>query len=775
MLRGDDVQLGRGGRQGAGDRWIVAWWAVFLMSGSALGWGCQADPVPGRYSCKPTDRDSCPSGWVCRPSSSQDLTYRCFPDDTPICGNGVVEEGEACDGLDLAGQTCQSQGFAGGPLRCSRDCRLNTKGCLDHFCGNNIVESPESCDGTDLSAATCESQGFGAGMVSCYRNCSVDYSACQPPPSCGNGLLDPGELCDGEPPSNDCRSLGFPGGVLACNDNCSLDTSGCLLSVCGNGKAEADLLDYEDCDGTDLRDMTCYDLGYPGGDLACGSDCSYDVSGCDVPAGCGNGVAEGMELCDGQDLGGVTCSDLGYSGGELACTAACGYDTSGCNQSGPVCGNGLLEEGEECDGVQWLYDSCRQMGYSGGVVSCNECCCSMDTSLCECPPGTIWTATGCRQGGSVVPLLGLGTGGQTTCLVLDSGTMYCSGDNSVGQLGTGSEDLVSVGWDLAVDADTSFTGEFDLAMNLVCALDTGKALWCWGSNDMGQLGDGMSHSCAQAPGMDCSALPINVPGLSSVQMVALSETHVCVGTDMGVWCWGDGQLGQLGAGDSILSASQPVQVVGLGPVISLDAGRDHTCAVDASGQPWCWGAGMHGQLGIGSYGGSHVPVQPVRPRGDVLALSVCTGTEFTCVLTDAKTVFCWGDNESGQVGDGTDDVDVVSPREVRREDSTALDQVAEVFCGAAFACALTAAGELWCWGDNGVGQLGRGQTGGFENTAARVQGDLLFDEVTLGDGVACAVSKTGELYCWGDNAMGAFGQSAPIQSSLPVQVSPPSN
>ena len=114
--------------------------------------------------------------------------------------------------------------------------------------------------------------------------------------------------------------------------------------TCGNGTIEQG----EDCDGVNLDNRTCQDLGYPGGDLGCDATCHFDVSQCVGADTCGNGTLDLGEECDGSRLGGNTCQSLGFSGGVLACSADCSLDTSGCT-SPESCGNGQQDENEECD------------------------------------------------------------------------------------------------------------------------------------------------------------------------------------------------------------------------------------------------------------------------------------------------------------------------------------------------------------------------------------------------------------------------------------------
>ncbi len=140
------------------------------------------------------------------------------------CGNSDAETGEACDGSDLDGHTCESEGFAGGALVCSTTCELDTSGCSD--CGNGVVDPGETCDGSALDGHTCESEGFAGDVLACDASCALDTSGCE---SCGNDVVDAGESCDGTALGGaSCATLGYTVGTLSCNASCAFDTTGCM-------------------------------------------------------------------------------------------------------------------------------------------------------------------------------------------------------------------------------------------------------------------------------------------------------------------------------------------------------------------------------------------------------------------------------------------------------------------------------------------------------------------------------------------------------------------
>ena len=196
-------------------------------------------------------------------------------------------------------------------------------------CGDDVVESDEVCDGVDLGGQDCVSQGFGEGALACAGDCSsYDTSQCITY-SCGNDVREGDEICDGaELVGEDCLTQGFDEGELACADDCSgYDTAKCIKYMCGNDVVEGD----EVCDNADLGGQDCLMLGFDEGTLGCDVDCSeFDTAKC-IKYTCGNDVVEGDEVCDGLDVGMEDCTTQGFVGGTLGCAMDClEFDTSMC-------------------------------------------------------------------------------------------------------------------------------------------------------------------------------------------------------------------------------------------------------------------------------------------------------------------------------------------------------------------------------------------------------------------------------------------------------------
>ncbi len=338
-----------------------------------------------------------------------------------VCGDGVVEGNEVCDGNQLT-ETCETLGFGGGQLSCASNCAdYDTTSCDPlPTCGDNQINDNEVCDGTDLAGQTCELQGRTAGTLRCAANCgSFDLSSCGPADTCDGQAIDSGEVCDGNNYGlATCESLGFGPGALACSTDCqTIDTSGCDPTPrCGDGAING----VEVCDDTLLNAETCETQGFGAGTLGCAADCrSFDTSLCPPPPACNDGAINGAEVCDGQLLNGETCQSQGFGPGTLGCAANClAYDTSQCDPP-PSCGDGAINGNEVCEPGMLNGETCASQSAGVGTLQCASDCLSYDLTMC-CTPDCSMTACGpdpqcgvqcgaCNQGESC-------TNGQCVCV-----------------------------------------------------------------------------------------------------------------------------------------------------------------------------------------------------------------------------------------------------------------------------------------------------------------------------------------------------------------------
>ena len=280
-----------------------------------------------------------------------------------------------------------------------------------------------------------------------------------------------------------------------------------------------------------------------------------------------------------------------------------------------------------------------------------------------------------------------------TCALTANGGLKCWGENGNGQIGDGTTNTRYT----PVDVAGLTTGLTAIAAGdaHTCALAGGGAIKCWGWNASGQLGTGTITEWL---------FPVDVSGLSS-GMAALSTGvwHTCALTGSGVAkCWGRNLWGQLGDGTFSGNQLTPVDVVGLtSRLAAIAAGRDHTCALTDSGGVKCWGDNKYGQLGIGENDGGPTPVDVVGLSGG--AAAIAAGSFYTCALAGSGGVQCWGGNSLGQLGDGTR-TNRFTPVDVVGLSSGAT----AVSTGYRHTCALTESGAVKCWGDNEYGQLGDG-------------------------------------------------------------------
>jgi alpha-tubulin suppressor-like RCC1 family protein len=253
---------------------------------------------------------------------------------------------------------------------------------------------------------------------------------------------------------------------------------------------------------------------------------------------------------------------------------------------------------------------------------------------------------------------------------------------------------------------------------------------------------------------------------TSARAISASDQHACALTSAGgVLCWGSNSSGQLGNGTTT-DSSTVVGVSGLGSgVVAISAGSDFTCALTGAGAVKCWGSNFDGELGNGTTTDSPTPVDVSGLASGVVAISA--GPRAACALTAAGAAKCWGDNGFGQLGDGTT-TDRSTPVDVSGLSGGVVAIDAESY---GHTCALSSGGAVKCWGWNRYGQLGNGTTTD-SSTAVDVTGlSSGVVAISVGGVHTCALTRAGAVKCWGNNSWaGQLGDGTTIDRLTPVAV-----
>jgi alpha-tubulin suppressor-like RCC1 family protein len=287
-----------------------------------------------------------------------------------------------------------------------------------------------------------------------------------------------------------------------------------------------------------------------------------------------------------------------------------------------------------------------------------------------------------------------------------------------------------------------------------CA-NEGKILYCWGQNSDGEIGnDSTINANVRKP----------VMGIEAPVSVGLGQFVTCICDGSGsAWCWGRNVEGELGIGTTSMNATVPTQVPGVADCARIAGGAQHTCMVRSEGTVACWGSNASGQVGQPT-GTTTIATSPMAVAGLSDVAEVRGGEQFTCARKNDMTVYCWGDNSSGQLGDGT-----TTSRSTPAVVTGLAADVVEIAAGRFFACARHTTGAVSCWGQNVSGQLGNGIT---TDSSVPVDVSGVANAAQLATGLihVCALRTTGVVSCWGGNMDGQLGNGTMVDSLTPVDV-----
>ena len=372
-----------------------------------------------------------------------------------------------------------------------------------------------------------------------------------------------------------------------------------------------------------------------------------------------------------------------------------------------------------------------------------------------------------------VAVTDVSAGDEFSCAVIEDGSVWCWGYNTYGNLGDGTTTerhepvrVTLLGGGFVTNAVAVDTGETH-----ACALTSDGAVWCWGGNDFGQLGDGTTAERHGAVAMTASggAAIATATGVAAGDRVSCARVStgraLCAG-----WPVGDGTR-------KVRSRAVTVRKANGTPLTGITAvsADEHACVRTSKGEAWCWGDNGYGQLGNGAKQDRWHAVRVTKTGGRALTgvTVVDAGELHSCARTGSGAAWCWGYNAWRAIGDGTGKNRLRAVR-VQKAGGGLLTGVTTADAGAHHSCARTGA-QLYCWGYNGEGSLGDG-TLQDRSKAVRVRSStgIFGGAVSIDAGYrqTCARTNDGALWCWGSNERGQVGDGTTMDRRRPVLVVP---
>jgi alpha-tubulin suppressor-like RCC1 family protein len=338
-----------------------------------------------------------------------------------------------------------------------------------------------------------------------------------------------------------------------------------------------------------------------------------------------------------------------------------------------------------------------------------------------------------------------------------TGGLWSWGNNANGQLGDNT--LTSKSSPVQTISGGTNWKQVDCGDSHTAVIKTDGTLWTWGRNNYSQLGDNTNAT---------KSSPVQtVSGGTNWKQVSCGDSHTAViKTDGTLWLWGRNDYSQLGDNTNATKSS-PVQTVSGGTNWKqVSCGTSHTAAVKIDGTLWLWGRNDVGQLGDNSRTGKSSPVQTVT--GGTNWKQVACGYSGTAAIKTDGTLWLWGGNDTGQLGDNSI-TDKSSPVQTVSGGTNWKQISTNGGPGANFTAAIKTDGTLWLWGRDNYGQLGDNSRTDKSSPVQTVSGGTNWKQVTCGSYHSAAIKTDGTLWLWGNNDYGNLGDNTRTDKSSPVQ------
>ena len=344
-------------------------------------------------------------------------------------------------------------------------------------------------------------------------------------------------------------------------------------------------------------------------------------------------------------------------------------------------------------------------------------------------------------------------GGQDFSFEIRGGELWATGFNFYGQLGDGT--TTNKYTPVRIGTDTNWVSVCPGGFHTL-ALKSDGTLWAWGRNSKAQLGDYTTTSRLS---------PVRIGNSNDWVSIGAGFQHsFAIKSNGTLWCWGDDFYGQAGNGFTFLTIAQGMGLVdGSTNWVNVVGGLTFSMGLKADGSLWVWGRNDYGQLGNGTTSASITASSPTRIGTSNNWVRIAAGNNHALALKSDGTLWAWGDNFYGQLGNGTNAINT-TPVQVGTADNWV-----SISAGEASSYGLKADGTLWGWGYNTDGRVGDGTTTS-RNSPVQITTSANWVNVNAGRTHVTALKADGSLWSWGWNASGQLGDGTSTSSNIPVNI-----